>query len=185
VQGVDAEGKGVVYHQEHLGQFDGKLEIPLDSAYSHYVVNIQGLLHWSVLDNTIMNINWVETEVLVRVCDEVGDRYRFGFNGQEKVNEISGMGNHNTAEFWEYDTRLGRRWNLDPVDQISVSNYAVNGNNPIFYVDPYGDEPIDPRTGKPIKLNLYRASIYSYETNPKIKRIKDMDLYKLADPKNI
>ena len=32
VQGVDAEGNGVVYHQEHLGQFDGKMEIPLDSA---------------------------------------------------------------------------------------------------------------------------------------------------------
>jgi hypothetical protein len=50
----------------------------------------------------------------VDVCDEDKDRYRFGFNGQEKVNEIAGVGNHNTAEFWEYDTRLGRRWNLDP-----------------------------------------------------------------------
>src|SRR5690625_1299652 len=76
--------------------------------------------------------SWVNEEVLVRICDDGGDRYRFGFNGQEKVNEIAGMGNHNTAEFWEYDTRLGRRWNLDPVDQISVSNYAVNGNNPIW-----------------------------------------------------
>ncbi len=84
---------------------------------------------------------WIETEVLVRVCDEVGDQYRFGFNGQEKVNEISGMGNHNTAEFWEYDTRLGRRWNLDPVDQISVSNYAVFANNPIVLTDVDGDQP--------------------------------------------
>jgi hypothetical protein len=38
--------------------------------------------------------------------------YRYGFNGQEKVDEISGVGNHNTALFWEYDTRLGRRWNV-------------------------------------------------------------------------
>ena len=72
VQGVDAEGNGVVYHQEHLGQFDGKMEIPLDSAYSDYVVNIQGLLQWSILGNTVVNGHWVETEVLVRVCDEVG-----------------------------------------------------------------------------------------------------------------
>jgi len=67
------------------------------------------------------------------------DGYRFGFNGQEKVDEIAGTGNHNTALYWEYDTRLGRRWNLDPVDQISISNYAVLANNPIWFKDPYGD----------------------------------------------
>ena len=41
--------------------------------------------------------------------------YRFGFNGQEKTNEISGAGNHTTAKFWEYSTRVGVRWNTDPV----------------------------------------------------------------------
>src|SRR5690625_3915382 len=83
--------------------------------------------------------SWVNEEVLVRICDDGGDRYRFGFNGQEKVNEIAGMGNHNTAEFWEYDTRLGRRWNVDPVDQISISNYAVFRNSPLVYTDVDGD----------------------------------------------
>jgi RHS repeat-associated protein len=67
--------------------------------------------------------------------------YRFSFNGQEGTDELSGVGNHTTATFWEYDTRLGRRWNLDPVDQISISNYAVFKNNPILFVDPDGDEP--------------------------------------------
>src|SRR5690625_5125129 len=115
------------------------MEIPLDSAYSDYVVNIQGLLQWSILGNTVVNGHWVETEVLVRVCDEVGDQYRFGFNGQEKVNEISGMGNHNTAEFWEYDTRLGRRWNVDPKTNESISTYATFAGNPNLFVDPLGD----------------------------------------------
>ena len=41
--------------------------------------------------------------------------------------------------FWEYDTRLGRRWNLDPVDQVSISNYAVNKLNPIWFSDPLGN----------------------------------------------
>jgi RHS repeat-associated protein len=81
----------------------------------------------------------VQHTYLVDVCDEDGDRYRFGFNGQEKDNEIAGVGNHNTAEFWEYDTRLGRRWNVDPVDQVSISNYAVNALNPITFIDPNGD----------------------------------------------
>ena len=40
--------------------------------------------------------------------------YRFGYQGQEKTDEVSGQGNHYTAEFWEYDSRSGRRWNLDP-----------------------------------------------------------------------
>ena len=72
----------------------------------------------------------------------VGDaHYKFGFNGQEKVNEIAGIGNHTTALFWEYDTRLGRRWNRDPEEKNfpSLSPYATNNNNPIQYTDPNGD----------------------------------------------
>jgi len=78
-------------------------------------------------------------QVTMTICNEGDDKYRFGFNGQEKVNEIAGIGNHNTALFWEYDTRLGRRWNLDPKPSLSVSNYAVFGNNPIVYKDFKGD----------------------------------------------
>lgn len=65
--------------------------------------------------------------------------YRYGFNTQEKVDEVSGDGNHNTAEFWEYDTRLGRRWNLDPKSQVNISDYAVMGCNPVINMDWLGD----------------------------------------------
>ena len=66
--------------------------------------------------------------------------YRFGFNGQEKDDEIAGVtGSHTTALFWEYDTRLGRRWNLDPKPQIHISDYSCFANNPILYNDPLGD----------------------------------------------
>lgn len=44
-----------------------------------------------------------------------------------------------TAKFWQYDSRLGKRWNLDPVPQISISDYAVFANNPIYFNDPLGD----------------------------------------------
>ncbi|MGZ5491588.1 MAG: hypothetical protein ACXWE6_12740, partial [Nitrososphaeraceae archaeon] len=57
--------------------------------------------------------------------------YRYGFNGQEKDDEITGSsGSHTSALFWEYDTRLGRRWNRDPVTDIPVSPYACFGDNP-------------------------------------------------------
>ncbi len=66
-------------------------------------------------------------------------RYNYGFNGQEVVSDIKELGVHNTALFWEFDTRLSRRWNLDPIDQVNISNYSANGLNPILYNDPNGD----------------------------------------------
>ena len=72
---------------------------------------------------------------------QTGSSYRFGFNGQSKDNEVYGAGNLNTALFWEYDTRLGRRWNFDPKPTANESQYATNRNNPIRYNDPLGDTP--------------------------------------------
>ena len=39
------------------------------------------------------------------------------------------------------DSRLGRRWNRDPVSVPWESEYAVNRDNPISYNDPNGDCP--------------------------------------------
>lgn len=61
--------------------------------------------------------------------------YRYGFNGQEKDDEIAGAGNIMTAEFWEYDPRLGRRWNTDPVVKPHESSYAAFANNQIWLND--------------------------------------------------
>jgi len=69
-------------------------------------------------------------------ADTVGG-YRFGFNGQEKSDEIKGEGNSYTAMFWEYDPRIGRRWNTDPLKQFN-SPYVAFGDNPILYIDPTG-----------------------------------------------
>jgi hypothetical protein len=41
--------------------------------------------------------------------------------------------------FWEYDTRLGRRWNLDPEPQINISDYSAFGNSPIWRNDVLGN----------------------------------------------
>ena len=67
--------------------------------------------------------------------------YRFGFNAQEKDDEVYGKGNLMTAKFWEYDTRLGRRWNLDPKPRVGISDYSVMDGNPIWKNDVLGDEP--------------------------------------------
>ena len=84
--------------------------------------------------------------------------YRYGFNGQEKDDEVVGSGNSYTAEFWQYDPRLGRRWNIDPVIDPAQSPYACFNNNPIQYSDPNGAEPGDDK--KPYKggIQVYEAA---------------------------
>lgn len=69
--------------------------------------------------------------------------YRFHFNGQEADNEVAGSGNSYTAEFWQYDSRLGRRWNVDPVVKDWESPYATFRNNPIVLKDPRGDDVVN------------------------------------------
>ena len=64
--------------------------------------------------------------------------YSYGFNGQEKDDEVA-TGIY-TAEFWEYDSRIGRRWNTDPVVYPWQSPYATFNNNPIYFADPSGLE---------------------------------------------
>jgi len=66
------------------------------------------------------------------------ENYRYGFNSQEKDDEVAGSGNINTAEYWEYDCRLGRRWNLDPVLYAWQSTYSTFINNPILFLDAKG-----------------------------------------------
>jgi len=66
--------------------------------------------------------------------------YRFGFNGQEMDNEVfNDPSTSYTAEFWQYDSRIGRRWNLDPKPNPAINQYATFANNPIWYSDVLGD----------------------------------------------
>jgi hypothetical protein len=68
---------------------------------------------------------------------EIG-AYRYGFNGQEAQTEITGSSSHMSAEFWIYDTRIGRRWNVDPIVKSHESSYACFANGPIWIIDPSG-----------------------------------------------
>jgi hypothetical protein len=66
--------------------------------------------------------------------------YRFGFGGHEKDNEVSGEGNHLAFGDFGLDTRLARRWNVEPLisKYPNFSSYLVFANNPIIYTDPDG-----------------------------------------------
>jgi RHS repeat-associated protein len=91
------------------------------------------------------------------------DSFRYGFGGQEKSNEIKGEGNSYTSEYWEYDPRIVRRWNPDPIRNFSESSYATFRNNPIAYNDVNGDCPDCPNGKYQIKAKN-RLINYSFSS---------------------
>ena len=71
--------------------------------------------------------------------------YRYGYNGMELDNEVSGQGNSYTTEFRQYDPRLGRWKSMDPLMAQFPwqSPYCSMDNNPISLVDPTGQAAED------------------------------------------
>jgi hypothetical protein len=63
--------------------------------------------------------------------------YKFSMNTQEKEPEL-GEG-VTSAEFWVYDGKLGRRWNVDRRGMLSQSSYCAFNNSPILFIDIHGD----------------------------------------------
>ena len=68
--------------------------------------------------------------------------YRFGFNGKENDNEVSGSGNHLDFGDRGYDPRRGQWWSVDwkSSKYPHVSPYAFALDNPIFFVDEDGND---------------------------------------------
>lgn len=85
--------------------------------------------------------------------------YGYGFQGQEKDDEISGSGNSYTAMYWQYDSRLGRRWNTDPVVKYHESPYACFANSPIWIIDPNGADSV--KVGGVWKWEVESGDTYS------------------------
>jgi RHS repeat-associated protein len=118
--------------------------------------------------------------------------YRYGFNRQEKDDEIKGDGNSYNAEFWEYDPRIGRRWNVDPVEKAYESPYSAFSNNPIWNVDPDGADTAkyisNAQLVDAIKIsyNLINSQVKSKTYNHDQNRTKDIekaiDTYASAHP---
>jgi RHS repeat-associated protein len=82
----------------------------------------------------------------LKVVHNVGVKhYRYGFQGQEKDDEVKGKGNSYTSYFRQNDPRLGRWLSVDPkTNELPwESPYLSMGNNPISYIDPMGDKWFD------------------------------------------
>jgi RHS repeat-associated protein len=82
------------------------------------------------------------SEIAERSYEVVKPLYRFGFQAQEKDNEIYGKGNTYYFKFREHDARIGRFWSVDPLAAKYPWNspYALAGNDPITSIDLEGRE---------------------------------------------
>jgi RHS repeat-associated protein len=69
--------------------------------------------------------------------------YRYGFNGAENDNEISGTGNSQDHKYRSYDPRLGRYKSIDPmtIQYPFYTPYQYAGNTPIMAIDLEGLQP--------------------------------------------
>ncbi len=67
--------------------------------------------------------------------------YRYGFQGQEKDDEVKGEGNSYVTHFRLLDPRLGRWLSIGPRKEKypDVSPYVAFANNPILFSDSDGD----------------------------------------------
>ena len=73
-----------------------------------------------------------------------GSGYRFGFNGKEIDNEVSGIGNEYDYGDRIYNTRIGKWLSIDKMQKKypAESPYNFVSNSPIIYNDPDGKDKI-------------------------------------------
>jgi RHS repeat-associated protein len=71
--------------------------------------------------------------------------YRFGFNGKEQDNEVSGSGNSYDYGFRIYNPRLGKFLSVDPLTNSYpwYTPYQFAGNSPVLNIDLDGLEEWD------------------------------------------
>jgi RHS repeat-associated protein len=72
------------------------------------------------------------------------NKYRYGFNGKEKDDEVKGAGNDYDYGMRTYDARLGRFMSVDPLSNnfAYYTPYQYAGNKPIAYIDLDGLEDV-------------------------------------------
>lgn len=66
--------------------------------------------------------------------------------------------------FWEYDTRLGRRWNRDLFIKASQSPFVCFNNNPIVFADPLGLDGV-PKQHETKKGDTYSSISIKYKVS--------------------
>ncbi len=112
-----------------------------------------------------------------RKYSQSNSSYRYGFNGQENSDEIAaGL---TTAMYWEYDSRIGKRWNVDPEQKIEESPFLCFSGNPILYFDIKGNKSSKPDdwVGKKNEDGTYTPVWKENVTSKSSKNLEKDEIY--------
>ncbi len=123
-----------------------------------------------------IHIDQFKANMNIPIAMRVGAGYKYGFNGMERDDEVSGSGNSYDFGARIYDSRLGRWLATDALQAkySYVSPYAFTLNNPIYYVDPDGNEVKVARQGDQSTVQAYLdeqagSGIFKVKSNGYIK----------------
>ncbi|TBN17930.1 hypothetical protein EYD46_06390 [Hyunsoonleella pacifica] len=106
------------------------------------------------------------------------DSYRYGFNGQEKDDEIKGEGNSLNFTFRMHDPRIGRFFAVDPlIHQYPwYSSYSFAGNKVLQFIELEGlEEQISPYLQK----TQYRI-VFAKDDNASVLKRVDNALWNIS-----
>ncbi|MDY0780891.1 RHS repeat-associated core domain-containing protein [Tenacibaculum sp. IB213877] len=87
------------------------------------------------------------------------DSYRYGFQGQEKDDEVKGEGNSINYKFRMHDPRVGRFFAVDPLASkySHYTPYSFSGNKVIAYVELEGLEEMKSSAISDYKFHFFRV----------------------------
>jgi hypothetical protein len=114
-----------------------------------------------------------------------GSSYRYGQNRQERDKELNE--NIYNAEFWEYDSRIVRRWNVDPKPNVALSPYNCFAGNPIWFSDPNGADSVKVNGKWSGRWRMEEGDTWSSmakkfgASESTIRRLNTKDSYKIGD----
>jgi len=114
--------------------------------FETYIFIKMGCLKLNHNYTTDLKISWLNKCVRSEKSNlKVHSNYLFGFNSQEKVDEIKGSGNSYSFKYRMYDARLGRFLSVDPLEREYPwnSTYAFAENDVIRNIDLEGAEKYD------------------------------------------
>ena len=94
--------------------------------------------------------------------------YRYGFQGQEKDDEIKGGGSHVNFTYRGYDPRIGRMWSIDLLSAKYPywTPYAFSGNRIIDSKEFEGLEPIAAADARTFFFDQFGASAGDFIDDP-------------------
>ncbi len=103
--------------------------------------------------------------------------YRYGFQGQEKDDELKGEGNSLNYTFRMHDPRVGRFFAVDPLEKKYpwYTPYQFSGNKVIQYVELEGLEEGNTNTGSSGALDLNQGGAFA--TPSLIDYLREPDIY--------